>query len=423
MTSVGSSTPTYDANGNATNDTAHTYTWDANGKPVAVDSVNLTYDALGRMVEQNKSGTYNQIVYTPTGGKLAIMSAAALQKAFVPLTGGSKAIYTSSGLVYYRHSDWIGSSRFASTPSRTLYYDGAYAPFGEAYAQTGTSDLSFTGMNQDTVANLYDFPSRELNNIQGRWPSPDPAGLKSVHLRDPQTWNRYVYARNSPLHITDPSGMYLGDAFGSQYDGDDGVVGATCYMCGGYTDPGSWGYSDQAFYGNLYTSTIMSNTGYGNTVLDSQGDYAVLVASANSQPNNPQSNTASNDCNVPYPCASNPDQPNSGSFMSELLGLLGVAADEPWIGVAGALISEASDPSPENTAINEALISTALIPGAGEAVGLIALGYSVGQWITNNVTAGILNAAPTKTITINGQDVNAPMFYEDNLCGNLGCPQ
>jgi RHS repeat-associated protein len=209
MTQVGSSTPTYDANGNATNDTAHTYSWDANGRPVTTDTASLTYDALGRMVEQNKSGTYYQIVYSPAGAKFAILSGSTLQKAFVQLPGGSQAVYTSSGLglTFYRHSDWIGSSRFASTPTRTMYYDGAYAPFGEAYAQTGTADLSYTGMNQDTVANLYDFPAREYNDIHGRWPSPDPAGISSARLRDPQTWNRYAYVRNSPLHLIDPTGM------------------------------------------------------------------------------------------------------------------------------------------------------------------------------------------------------------------------
>jgi len=47
------------------------------------------------------------------------------------------------------------------------------SPFGEPYAQAGTSDLSFTGENQDTVPGLYDFPFREYAT-QGRWPSPDP---------------------------------------------------------------------------------------------------------------------------------------------------------------------------------------------------------------------------------------------------------
>jgi RHS repeat-associated protein len=233
MTEVGSSTPTYDANGNATNDTAHTYAWDANGRPVTADSVTLTYDALGRMAEQDKSGTYYQIVYTPLGTKFAIMNGATLQKAFVPLTGGSQAVYTSSGLAYYRHSDWVGSSRFASTPTRTMYFDGAYGPFGEPYAESGTADLSFTGMNQDTTANLYDFPAREYNDIHGRWPSPDPAGTSAVRLRNPQTWNRYAYVNNSPLSYTDPLGM--------DPDPEDPVSQVPCV--GGATCDGSDGSS------------------------------------------------------------------------------------------------------------------------------------------------------------------------------------
>jgi RHS repeat-associated protein len=116
------------------------------------------------------------------------------------------AVYNASGLAYYRHSDSIGSSRLASTPGRTLYFGGAYAPFGEKYAQTGTTDLSFTGMNQDTVSSLYDFQAREYG-IQGRWPSLDPAGPAAGDEADPQTWNRYAYALNNPLALVDPMGM------------------------------------------------------------------------------------------------------------------------------------------------------------------------------------------------------------------------
>ena len=122
----------------------------------------------------------------------------------MPLSGQSLAVYNSSGLAYYRHPDWLGSSRFASTPGRALYFDGAYAPFGENYAETGTTDLSFTGMNQDTVSNLFDFPAREYNPVHGRWPSPDPAGISAVRLKDPQTFNRYSYVRNNPLSRVDP---------------------------------------------------------------------------------------------------------------------------------------------------------------------------------------------------------------------------
>jgi RHS repeat-associated protein len=200
-------TPAYDLNGNLTNDVSHTYTWDAEGKVLSIDTVNLTYDAMGRMVEQNRSGTYTQIVYSPTGSKLALMSGQALQKAFVPLPGKAAAVYTGSGLAYYRHPDRLGSSRLASTPGRTKYYDVAYAPYGESYAGSGTTDLSFTGQNQDTVSGMYDFLYREYHSVQGRWISPDPAGLGAVSLADPRTWNRYAYVMNSPLAFTDPLGL------------------------------------------------------------------------------------------------------------------------------------------------------------------------------------------------------------------------
>ena len=205
MTQIGSSTPTYDVNGNVTNDFLHTYAWDANGRPVTADGVGITYDPLGRMVEQNRSGAYTQLVYSPTGFKMLIMSGQTVQKSFVPLPGNAQVMYTTSAM-YYLHSDWLGTSRFASTTTRTMYFDAAYGPFGEPYAESGSPYLSFTGVNQDITSNLYDFPAREYG-IQGRWPSPDPGGLSAVRLRDPQTLNRYAYARNSPLNRVDPTGM------------------------------------------------------------------------------------------------------------------------------------------------------------------------------------------------------------------------
>jgi RHS repeat-associated protein len=140
------------------------------------------------------------------------MSAQSLQKAFVPLPGGGSAVYTSAGLAYYRHPDWLGSSRLATTPSRTCYSDVAYAPFGESYgAGCGTQDLNFTGQNQDTASGLYDFPKREYQTISGRWISPDPGGTGAVSFENPQSWNRYAYSLNDPARLTDSSGNYPQD--------------------------------------------------------------------------------------------------------------------------------------------------------------------------------------------------------------------
>jgi RHS repeat-associated protein len=218
--SIPGATVSYDANGNVVTDGSHTYAWDSSSKAITVDSVNATYDALGRMVEQNRSGTYTQLVYGPHGGKFAIMSGQTLQKGLLPLPGGAIAAYNSSGLLYYGHPDHLGSIRLGSTPSKTIAFDIAYAPFGETYAASGTTDPAFTGQRQDTVAGLYDFPARQYST-QGRWPAPDPAGLRSMHLSDPQTLNRYAYARNNPLAFVDPMGLDSEDECGD----DDGVCG------------------------------------------------------------------------------------------------------------------------------------------------------------------------------------------------------
>lgn len=125
------------------------------------------------MVEQGKAGTYTEIAYDARGKKLALMNGISAEvKSFIPLPGGATAVYAPGGLQYYRHPDWLGSSRFSSTPTRTMYNDLAFAPFGEVYAnsdRTGTTDISFAGNNGDTTTNLYDAMYREYG-IQGRWP-------------------------------------------------------------------------------------------------------------------------------------------------------------------------------------------------------------------------------------------------------------
>jgi len=203
-----SGTPAYDANGNLTNDSFHTYAWDSDANLTTLGSTTtLTSDALDRRVEQTTSGTSTEILYGPDGSKLALMNGASVVKVFAPLSAGATAVYTSSGLAYYRHTDWLGSSRIASTPSRTVYYDGAYAPFGEPYAETGTTDRNFTGQNQDMASDLYDFLYREYHPTQGRWIQPDPAGLSVIDPTNPQTWNRYGYVGNVPDTYVDPFGL------------------------------------------------------------------------------------------------------------------------------------------------------------------------------------------------------------------------
>ena len=241
MTLVGTLTPTYDANGNVLSDGAHTYSWDADGNSITVDGVGVTYDATDRAVEQNRSGSYTQIVYGPGGDKLALMNAQSLVKAFVPLSGGATAVYTSAGLDHYRHSDWLGSNRLSSTPSRTVQWSGAYAPWGEVYASypSASADPSFTGQNSDTsTTGEYDFLYRQYGT-QGRWPTPDPSGLAAVNPSNPQSWNRYAYVANNPLAHVDASGLCMANESDSGWvSGYDGPETNGYVLCGPDPDPG-----------------------------------------------------------------------------------------------------------------------------------------------------------------------------------------
>ncbi len=200
----------YDGNGNLTADTFNTYAWDSDANTVGMNlsgsaPITITYDAFDRVVEENNSGTYKEILYSPIG-KLALMAKQITNNVFLPLPGGEQATYTNS-TIRFRHYDWLGSARFESSMAENLYGEVAYAPFGETESIKNTPYLSFTGQNQDTISGTYDFLHREYNPTQGRWISPDPAGLGAVALTNPQTWNRYAYVGNNPLSNVDPMGL------------------------------------------------------------------------------------------------------------------------------------------------------------------------------------------------------------------------
>ena len=213
------------------------------------------------MVEQTTGSTHSEIVYSPTGAKLSLMNGTALLKAFVPLPGGATAVYTASGLTYYRHTDHLGSSRFASTSTQTLYSDTAYSPFGEPYATSGALDDSFTGQNQDTMSGLYDFTYREYDPYQSRWSSPDPTGLVAVNPAVPQSWNRYVYVSNDPLGLVDRGGLvcnYYADDGGTVESQDFNSNPDECMINGGVWFPDVSNYQSQCDPGVICVTSILN---------------------------------------------------------------------------------------------------------------------------------------------------------------------
>jgi RHS repeat-associated protein len=68
-------------------------------------------------------------------------------------------------------------------------------------------NYKFTGKERDTESGLDNFGARYDASAQARFMTPDPL-LNSGRPESPQTWNRYAYALNNPLKITDPTGLY-----------------------------------------------------------------------------------------------------------------------------------------------------------------------------------------------------------------------
>jgi RHS repeat-associated protein len=120
----------------------------------------------------------------------------------------------------------------------------AYAAFGDGlFAPGGGSCCSlqagmFDDAWQDSANNTYHTLNREYSPTQGRWLTPDPAGMAAVDPTNPQSWNRYAYALNNPVSFTDPLGLFvLGGGGGGSGDGsDDG--GPNPFMAANLCFPG-----------------------------------------------------------------------------------------------------------------------------------------------------------------------------------------
>jgi RHS repeat-associated protein len=216
------------------------------------------------MVE-TQGAVNTEIWYTPAG-KTAFMEGSTYEFAYWSAPGGGTVTNVAGNINYYQHKDWLGSTRLVSAiGAQTVYADQAVAPYGEVYAQFGTSATNtqnFAGHTQDTVAGTYDAPVRELNTSQGRWLNPDPSR---------SGWNLYAYSSN-PLSTVDVTG---------EQDDATGGTGDLVY----YGTPGfaPWFYNDY-YSPEQYDNSFMSNTGSGDTAPSPADSYTGWLGPQNSDP-------------------------------------------------------------------------------------------------------------------------------------------
>ena len=155
--------------------------------------------------------------------------------------------YYANGAAHFEHQDWLGTERMRTTYNGGV--EGSYIslPFGDGRGTTGTdldaNHYALLDYDAETATDHAQF--RQYSNTQGRWLAPNPYS-GSYSMRNPQSFNRYVYAGNNPLAATDPSGMDdcgLGSmANGLCYSSDTPVNGGGVGDYGGMGSfGGGWG--------------------------------------------------------------------------------------------------------------------------------------------------------------------------------------
>lgn len=123
------------------------------------------------------------------------------------------ATVATNGTVQYWHGDHLDSSSVITDSTGAKVQALTYSPYGGVRTNqsftTPAVDVpyKFTGKEFDYSTDFYYYESRYYDPWFGRFISPDSI---VPYLDDPQSLNRYAYARNNPLLYTDPSGHIFG---------------------------------------------------------------------------------------------------------------------------------------------------------------------------------------------------------------------
>ena len=125
--------------------------------------------------------------------------------------GGQRiAAKDSTGALRFYHGDHLGSSNVITDSSGNVIELSEYTPYGSFSPSTShqslVTDHYFTGQRLDSSTGLYFYGARYYDSSLGRFISPDTI---IPYFDDPQSLNRYSYARNNPVILVDPSGHFF----------------------------------------------------------------------------------------------------------------------------------------------------------------------------------------------------------------------
>jgi RHS repeat-associated protein len=205
MTSFGSQSLSYDANGNLTADGTNTYTWNARNLLASMSGgtpAGFQYDGLGRRVQKSVGGQVTRYLHdglnpvqeqdalgTPTAN---LLTGLGIDEFFHRTdAAGARSFLT----------DILGSAMALADPTGAISTSYSYEPFGKTTANGASSSnpFQFTGRENDGTG-LYYYRMRYYNPALQRFISADPIGFAGGI-------NPYTYVANSPLMLVDPLGL------------------------------------------------------------------------------------------------------------------------------------------------------------------------------------------------------------------------
>ncbi|MDQ0941112.1 polymorphic toxin-type HINT domain-containing protein [Streptomyces sp. V1I1] len=208
------STYGYDASGNTDRrvlggDTQR-LDWNAEGKlakATEADSktTEYLYDVGGNRVQRQDAG--GTTIYLP-GMELRQAKGSSTIEAtrYYGFAGKSLAMRTDNGDLSFLASDHHGTSELAVNATTGAVSQRRLDPFGvERTEPTGpwTSEKGFVGGDIDAQTGLTNIGARQYDPVLGKFISPDPL----IDFTQPQQINGYAYANNSPVTLSDPSGL------------------------------------------------------------------------------------------------------------------------------------------------------------------------------------------------------------------------
>lgn len=120
----------------------------------------------------------------------------------------SHAADNATETTYYFLTDHLGDVDVVLDEEGNVVERADYLPYGNDRLRIDNSpsendDHKFTGKEKDDETGLYYYGARYYDSIIGKFVSQDPWPGDS---KDPQTFNKYVYAKNNPSRYIDETG-------------------------------------------------------------------------------------------------------------------------------------------------------------------------------------------------------------------------